>query len=178
MNEVEKLFPKCVKAAEKLSIKHDLQIVVACSHNLDEKIFDEYRKNEFKVVKGNTYELFKYSKAGIIKSGTSTLEAGLFELPCVVVYSTSWLTYVLGKLLVKVKNIALLNIVAGKTVVKELIQDEVTETNIYNSIDELLSNKQKYEATKTSLSKIKNKLGTVKASERTAELILEQINAC
>jgi lipid-A-disaccharide synthase len=65
------------------------------------------------VIKDHTYDLMKHSKFGIVKSGTSTLEAGLLELPMVIVYKTSALTYAIGKSLVKIKNFGMANIVLG-----------------------------------------------------------------
>ncbi len=67
----------------------------------------------------------KYSKVGIIKSGTSTLESGLFGLPMVIVYKTSSLTYFISKSLVRLKNIGMANIILGENVVPELIQHNV-----------------------------------------------------
>ncbi|HSD63940.1 MAG TPA: lipid-A-disaccharide synthase, partial [Ignavibacteriaceae bacterium] len=81
-HEVRKIFPESIKAAERIAGEFDLQVVVACSSNINENIFYRYHSSKnFRIVKGFTYDLMKYSKLGIIKSGTSTLEAGIFELP-------------------------------------------------------------------------------------------------
>jgi lipid-A-disaccharide synthase len=77
--EVRTIFPESIKAAGRLSEEFNMQIVVACSDNINEEIFKNYRQTQsFSVIKGKTYELFRYAAAGIIKSGTSTLEAALF----------------------------------------------------------------------------------------------------
>ncbi len=83
-------------------------------------ILANIRITTFSIVKGDTYNLLKNSKFAIVKSGTSTLEAGIIGTPFIVVYKTNYLTYLIGKALIKIKNIALANIVAEKTVVKEL----------------------------------------------------------
>ena len=110
-----------------------MQIVVACSSNIDENIFKKFSPHSnFRIIKGKTYDLLKYSKIGIIKSGTSTLEAGLFALPMVIVYKTSYLTYAIGKNLVKLDNIGMANIIVGENVVPELIQNDASSEGIYS----------------------------------------------
>lgn len=175
--EIENLFSTCLPAAEKLCENFDLQLVVACSQNINESDFDKYKKDfSFKVIKNHTYDLYQHSKFGIIKSGTSTLEAGFLQLPFVIVYSTNWLTYKIGKMLIKISSIGLVNIVAGKNIVKELIQSEVNTENIYQSVESYLSNDQKYNELKNELSIIKEKLGTEEASKNAASIIYSDIN--
>ncbi len=176
-HEIKKIFPECIKAANRLANDFNLQVVVACAENIDEKIFTNIiGGNQYKIVKGNTYDLLKNSRVGIIKSGTSTLEAGLFQLPFVVVYSTSFLTYQLGKLVVKINNIAMANIILGETVVDELIQSDVNEQTIYNRCASLLVDKNKYESTKQKLGLIKQKLGTSGASVKAAAVVYSYLN--
>jgi lipid-A-disaccharide synthase len=92
-----------------------------------------------------------------------------------VVYKTSWLTYCIGRLLVRVKNIGLVNIVAGKTIVPEFIQHRANANNLAKSALKLLSDKKKLTEIKTELSKVKGMLGSVGASQRVAERILQMI---
>jgi lipid-A-disaccharide synthase len=176
-HEIKKLFPSAIKAAQRLAEEFNLQIVVACAENIDERIFENLNSfHNYKIVKGSTYDLMKHSYFGIIKSGTSTLEAGIFQLPFVVIYSTSFLTYFLGRMLVQIKNIAMANIILGETVVPELIQKDASESGIYNTCKDILSNKKKYETIKEKLGEVKNKLGSSGASKRTAEIIFAQLN--
>lgn len=176
-HEIKKIFPYSIIAAEKLTKEFNVQIVVACAENIDEKIFSTlYSSTNFKVIKGNRYDLFKHSFFGIIKSGTSTLEAGIFQLPFVVVYSSNWLTYILGKLLVDIKNIAMANILLEETVVPELIQSDINAENIYSTCKSILKNPSKIESIKQNLGLIKNKLGEFGASKRAAQLIYTQLN--
>jgi len=175
--EVKSIFPEMIKAAEKISNEFNLQIVIACSSNIDENIFRDLTKlKNLKFLRDNTYNLLKYSKFGIIKSGTSTLEAGLFELPMVIVYKTSPLTYLIGKRLVKVNSIGMANIISGENVVPELIQNDVTSEKIYSEAKNILSNDRVYESIKQKLGRIKEKLGTEGASERAARSIYEVMN--
>ena len=177
IHEVEKILPESIKAAKKIAEEFNLQIVVACAPNIDDNIFKTARNNdEFKVVKGYTYDLFKYSTVGIVKSGTSTLEAALFELPIVIVYKTSYLTYLIGKRLIRVDNIGMVNIVAEETVVPELIQENVTQERVYAELKKILSDKELLLSIKKKLSRIKSKLGTIGASKRAASIIYRFLN--
>lgn len=177
MQEIENLFSNCLPAAEKLCTKHNLQLIVACSQNIEESRFDEYKNDyKFKVIKDHTYDLYKHSKFGIIKSGTSTLEAGFIQLPFLIVYSTNWLTYQIGKMLIKIDSIGLVNIVAENKIVKELIQNDVNTDKIFNSVDEYLSDEKKYSELKNKLSIIQEKLGKEEASKNAASIIYSEIN--
>jgi lipid-A-disaccharide synthase len=176
-HEVEKIFPQVIKAAARLAQDFNLQAVVACSSNIDEDFFHELTGIKgLTVIKGHTYDFMKHALLGIIKSGTSTLEAGLFALPMVVVYKTSLLTYLIGKNLVKLKNIGLVNIVAGETVVPELIQQDASSENIYKECSRMLSDKIYYSGIKKKLEIIKHKLGSIGASERAAKSIYTLMN--
>ena len=176
-HEVERIFPAVIEAALKLSKEFNLQTVVAGASGIDEKLFNKISEpNEYRVIKDNNYELMKYSKFGIIKSGTSTLEAGLFGLPMVIVYKTSLLTYYIGKNLVNLKNIGMANIISGEDIVPELIQDKVNPESIYNEAKKILDNNSLYASVKTRLLEINKKLGEKGAVRKTAESIYSLIN--
>ena len=175
--ELEKIFPATIEAAAKLSEELNLQTIVACADNVDEGYFKTFiNKYNFKIVKGDTYNLLKNAKFAIVKSGTSTLEAGIIGTPFIVVYATSYLTYKISKKLIKIKNIALANIVAGKTIVEELIQDEVNPQTIYKRSKKIISNNEKYNLLKNELNGIKNKLETEgNPSKKAAEIIYAEL---
>jgi lipid-A-disaccharide synthase len=177
MQEVNSIFPESIKAAVKLADELDMQIVVACSSNLDEKVFFRLTDHKnFKVIKDQTYDLLKHSKFGIVKSGTSTLEAGLLELPMVIVYKTSWLTYAIGKSLVKIKNFGMANIVLDEQVVPELIQNEANAEKIYDEAKNILSDEDMFNNIKLRLSRIKKVLGDADAPKNAAKIIYSLLN--
>ena len=170
--EVESIFPEAIKAANKLSDEFNMQIVVACSSSIDEKVFyGSTDQKNFKVIKDHTYDLLKHSKFGIVKSGTSTLEAGLMELPMVIIYKTSMLTYKIGKSLVKIKNIGMANIVLDEQVVPELIQNEANAGNIYDTAKNILSNNALLNQIKLKLRRIKEVLGDKNSPQNAAKII-------
>jgi len=175
--EVEKIFPACIMAALKLKKEFNLQIVVAGASNINENLFAEISPlSDYKIIKERNYELMKYSKVGIIKSGTSTLESGLFGLPMVIVYKTSSLTYFISKSLVRLKSIGMANIILGENVVPELIQHNVNPESIYNEVKKLLSNNVLLDSIKRKLLTIKSKLGNEGAAKRTAQSIYSLLN--
>jgi lipid-A-disaccharide synthase len=175
--EVKTIFPEAIKAASKIADEFDMQIVVACSSNLDENVFYELTdQRKFKVIKDQTYDLLKQAKFGVVKSGTSTLEAGLMELPFIIVYKTSWLTYTIGKTLVEIKNIGMANILLNEQVVPELIQGDVNSDRIYEEAKNILSNNDLYQKIKQKLSRIKQILGDKNAPENAAKIIYSLLN--
>jgi lipid-A-disaccharide synthase len=175
--EVKSIFPEAIKAASKLAYEFDMQIVVACSNSIDEKLFyDLTSEKNFKLIKDHTYDLLKQAKFGIIKSGTSTLEAGLLELPMVIVYKTSNLSYVIGKSLVKIKNIGMANILLDEQVVPELIQKDANADNIYDIAKNILSDDDLLNKMKKQLSGIKKVLGNKNAPENAAKIIYSLLN--
>jgi lipid-A-disaccharide synthase len=176
-NEITQIFPIAIKAAEKLTNEFNLQTIVACADNIDINIFNKLGKNHnYKIIKGFNYDLMNLAKIGIIKSGTSTLEAGLFSLPMVIVYKTGLLTYLIGKKLIKLDTIGMANIIAGERIVPELIQKKVNIKNIYLECKIILSDNELYSSIKSRLSLLKEKLGQLGASRKAAQIIYRSFN--
>lgn len=176
-HEVEDIFPQIYSAAKKISENFNLQIVVACASSVDESLLREVvPENDYKIVAGYTYDLMKHSKLGIIKSGTSTLEAGLLNLPMIIVYKTSPLTYLIGKTLVKLENIGIVNILLGKTLLPELIQNDVTPEKIFSEAKNILNDSAKYNSIRNELNKLWELLGNQNAAENTAKKIYQLMN--
>jgi lipid-A-disaccharide synthase len=112
-----------------LSGEHPLyQFVVAGAPSIDSSIYEQYMKGtDVKIVYNDTYALLECAVAGMVTSGTATLEAALFELPQVVLYGTSQLAYSIAKRLIKVNFISLVNLIYGKKLVEEVIQKDLTK---------------------------------------------------
>ncbi|MCE3226041.1 MAG: lipid-A-disaccharide synthase [Bacteroidetes bacterium] len=147
----------------------DYQFVVAGANTLDKKYYEPLTKYNIKVVFNQTYELMNYSEAGIIKSGTSTLESALFDLPQVICYKAGGLSFKIGKMLVDVKYIGLPNLIMDKPIVKELIQDELTSENISAELNKLLNDSAYRKEILDNYNKLKSMLGGTGASERLAK---------
>ena len=175
--EVKEIFPEVIKAAKVLATKFNLQVVVARSKNIDKNLLSELSNSaKFTTVADYNYELMKYSRFGIIKSGTSTLEAGFFALPMLVVYKTSPLTFLIGKRLVKLDRIGMVNILLNEMVVPELIQSAADSKNIIETASKILTNDLAFNKMKLKLEKVQELLGDEGASKKAAHSILEILN--
>ena len=176
-HEIGKLLPELTKTAERLAEKFNMQIVIACADNLEESYLQNFVDNKsITITKGNTYDLLKHSKFGIIKSGTSTLEAAIFSLPFVVVYLTNNFTYSVAKRVIQTDYIAMPNIIAGKEVVREFIQDDVNAELISDYCEKLLNDNVRMNEIIENLNSVKNKLGRSGASKNSAEIILKELH--
>jgi lipid-A-disaccharide synthase len=129
MLEVSKHFP-------------DYDFIVAKAPGTDDNFYNQLLAHypSVKWVTGKTYELLKQADAALVTSGTATLETALFEVPQIVCYKGSWISYQIGKRLINVKYISLVNLIMDHEVVKELIQDELTVDNLKTQLQEILSN--------------------------------------
>jgi lipid-A-disaccharide synthase len=148
---------------------NEFQFVVAGSSHLDKKYYEPLRKYSITPIFNQTYELMSYAEAGIIKSGTSTLESALFDLPQVVCYKGGALSFMIAKQLVDIKYISLPNLIMDKPVIKELVQNDLTSQNISKELKELLHNKEYRSRINADYNELKGKLGGRGASARLAK---------
>ncbi len=117
----------------------EYQFIIAQSPTLDASFYKALiGNNNIDLIQNKTYTLLQQSHAAVVTSGTATLETALFKVPQVVCYKGNAISYAIGKRLIKVKYIALANLILNKLVVKELIQKELTEQNLKTSIDAIL----------------------------------------
>ncbi len=151
----------------------DMQFVVAAVDNLDDELYAAFRGPNIQLLKNNTYNLLSVADASITTSGTATLETALFHCPQVVVYKTSTLTYMIAKRLIKIPFISLVNLIAGKEIVKELIQDEFSTTRVVEELSEILPGGIKRTKMMEEYKELDGLMGSPGASEKTARLILE-----
>lgn len=173
VQEIEKIFPEMLKASREIAARQDMEVAVAVAPTLEERYFRAlYPLEGVHLIRGATYEVMAHADFALVTSGTATLETALFETPMVVVYRTSWLTYLLGRLLIQVENIGLVNIVAGKTIVPECIQGRATAANLVREALRLLNDDAALEAARQELSLVRQKLGESGASQRVADHIL------
>jgi lipid-A-disaccharide synthase len=173
MQEIHMIFPVMLEAARRIARTSDMEVAISVAPTLDEKLFRTfYNIDGFHLVKGATYELMEHADFALVTSGTATLETAYFGTPMFVLYRTSWFTYLIGRLLVRVKNIGLVNIVAGRKIVPEYIQHEATAERIAGDALVFLSDEEKIQKMKEDLSVVKGRLGSAGASQRVAERIL------
>lgn len=149
----------------------DITWVVAGVSTFDPAFYADGERN-FELVFDRTYDLLGIADAAVVTSGTATLETALFRVPQVVVYKTSALTYAIARLLVKLQFISLVNLVAGKEVVKELIQGQYTLKQVGNEVKKLLSDNKVRENQLKEYQVLRKEFGDRHASEAAAEAIL------
>lgn len=146
----------------------DYQFVIAGTDNLPGHVYNKARDKGVPVVFNQTYELMQYSVAGVIKSGTSSLESALFELPEVVCYKGGALSFFIAKQLVNIKYISMPNLIMDKPIVKELIQNDLTADNISKELNLLLHDIAYRRKMIADYKEMKTKLGGGGASKRMA----------
>ncbi|MCU0324548.1 MAG: lipid-A-disaccharide synthase [Spirosomaceae bacterium] len=151
----------------------DFQFVIAGVDNLEKEFYEKFLKKDTSLIFNQTYDLLTHSTAALVTSGTATLETALFEIPQVVCYKTSKISYLIGKLVIKVPFISLVNLVAQKEVVKELIQDELNSQNLATELKKITLNPESREKQIKDYHKIKSILGSTGASEKTGRRIVE-----
>ena len=130
---------------------------------------------DVRIVSGSVENVLQDVRLAVAVSGTVTLEAALCRTPTIIVYRVSPLSYRLGKALIRVPYIGLANLIAGKTVSPELIQDAATAENIADLAAEKLADLTTLEAESTALGRIQERLGGSGASDRTAQIALDML---
>ena len=128
-----------------------------------------------KIVFGQTYDLLANSTAAIVTSGTATLETALFQVPEVVCYKSSPLSYQIAKRLVKIKYISLVNLIMDREVVKELIQDDCTSVQISKELSRILPGGESRSQMEKDFKALRHLLGGGGASKKVAQSLLKTI---
>jgi lipid-A-disaccharide synthase len=124
-----------------------------------------------KITDGGSHHLMQKARCGVIASGTATLEAAYYGLPYCLVYKVAWPTYLLGKILVKIEHIGLVNILAGRTVVKEFIQRQASPELVAAELHILLDSAEARLSMQQSLAETAALLGGTGAHERAATVV-------
>ncbi len=131
---------------------------------------------EVKIIDRLRFTIRQHADFSWVKSGTSTLEAAIIGAPHLIVYKVNWLTWFIGKQLFTISFIGLPNIVAGTSIVPELLQDEFTPMNLADQTLFYMNNPGEYDRMVIDLNRVKEKLGGEGASERAASAILEHLS--
>ncbi len=176
--EITHLLPVMLETAARLRHKHPaLQIALSQASSVQpEKLQTVLAQHpHVRGIPSDYYELLAYSQAGIVASGTATLETACAGLPFALVYKVSPLSFALGKRLVKIPFIGLVNIIAGAGIVKEYLQERAHPDHLLPEIESLLFDEKRREGLMRELRRVRNQLGAPGASAKTARLILEQV---
>lgn len=174
--EIVNLLPVMLAAAEKIGEKLPtcqffLPIASTISREILNEIISSYNVNVVLTEK-NTYDLMNIADMGIAASGTVTLEASLLKLPTVIIYKVATLSYLIGKIIVKIPYISLPNIIAGRRIVPELVQGAANTENIVRESLAILTQDDVRTGIVDDLVEMRQQLGTEGAVKRVAEEIL------
>ena len=153
-----------------------VQFVIAGVDSLPADVYKLALERGIKVVYNQTYDLLSHATAAVVTSGTATLETALFNVPQVVVYRTSWISYQIGKRLIRVPYISLPNLIASKQVVRELIQDDFSIKNIGLELNRLLVDPLYRKKVLEDYALVREQLGELPASQRVAQYIQETLH--
>jgi lipid-A-disaccharide synthase len=175
--EIEKLLPVILESAKLIkSVIPDCQFVLPVAHTLRRDIFPNMG-GLVKIIDGTeVYDMMNVCRLIILASGTASLESAYMLTPMIVIYKVSAISWIILNMLVgdKIKSSALPNIIAGRDIVPELLQDEAEPRAISRMAIRMLKNPRELNAQKTELQKVREQLGEPGAIERTAKLVLQE----
>jgi lipid-A-disaccharide synthase len=175
-NEVGAILPDLVDAAEEIRRRlPDVQFVLARAPHVATDLLQPLERLDppALIVEGRADDVLAGADVALVASGTITVQAALHECPMVVVYRLSPLTYRLGRRFVRVDTFAMANLVAGKRVVPELIQDDFTPGRVASEALEILTDPERRARMRRELAEVRKRLGTPGASARAARAVLQ-----
>jgi len=177
--EVENLLPVMVKSAEILARAYPrIRCLLPLAKTIDIALVQSFIDNssvEIKVVEDGLYDVLRVCDVVLVASGTATLETAIMGVPMVIVYKVSSLSYRVGKMIIKVPYIGLVNLIAGEEIVPELIQDEVIPDRLAHEALRILEDTGLRQGIIKKLQRIREGLGKGGASEKTAQIALDMM---
>ena len=177
--ELHHHLPVLQEACARINAKMPAQFVVAAAHPKDLELLNTGWPAGLKVrvVAGETYNALAAADAAIVSSGTATVEAALLDVPMVVVYRVSPVTAILARPLVRTKHFAMVNLIAEKRVVPELVQDEFTPEKVAAETLRLLQEPNARSAMRAGMAEVRARLGPPGAVERAADVLAGLLRA-
>lgn len=177
--EIRTLLPEMSRACDVIR-KHipECQFALGMAPHLTSEDYTPYIRGSsaIRFIENDTYGLMAHAGAVMVASGTATLETALLGTPMVICYKVSWISYLLGRLLIRIKHIGLVNIVSGRSIVPELIQHRANAGEMGRAILSILTDRNVLARIKQDLNQISELLGEQGASDRAADLVVEFID--
>ncbi len=178
-DEVRNLLPSMVGAVEILSSRyHSLKCLLPMAPTVSPDLVRSLLNRsslEIMVSSEDIYKLLSVSHFALVASGTATLEAAIMQVPMAILYRISRISFWLGKVFIKVPHIGLVNLIAGKMIVPEFIQDEVTPRGLAEEVLIILEDERKKRHVMRELEMVKKRLGSGGASEKAAKIAVEML---
>lgn len=151
------------------------QFVIAGSETISPEFYAQYNPDNIKIIFNRTYDILNSATAALVTSGTATLETALFRVPQVVCYKPGFVSYHLLKGIVKIKFICMVNLILDRMAVQELIEGDLNEKRLVKELNLILEGEKRSQMLKD-YDELATKLGGEGASERTAQLMREDIS--
>ena len=171
--EIDRIYPLLLDLVDRLP---DVSVMVAAASDaLADQLCEKGGIRRMEVVVGQTREILRQADVALVTSGTATFEACLMHCPAVIVYRTSWLTYAVGKRVVKLPHIGMANIVAGKEICPEFVQHEATAENIEPVLRRLLDDPSAREKMISDMQEVCRGLETHQEIEDAAAVVLSEL---
>jgi len=174
--ELERHWEPMARAAQSLASRLDLEVVAVRASGLSDPLFPDAAKRSIRVVDSGLHSLLATADLVFVASGTATLEAAICGAPMIVVYKTSPASFAVGRRLVQVPWISLVNLVAQEPVVLELLQGEFNAERLEREGEALLSDPMRLSRMREGLARVARALGPAGASERAADAVLEALD--
>jgi lipid-A-disaccharide synthase len=172
--EINRMLPVMLEAARMVRKETGCQPVIGAASQPDE-VFNALMRSSDDIIllRSATHGLMQHSHAALVTSGTATVETALYETPMVIAYRASFLNYQIGRRIVNVQHIGMPNILAGRTIAPELIQNDCTAERMRDAILPFFTDPEARQNMIDDLAKVRSLLGDHGASGRVAELVLE-----
>lgn len=180
IHEVERLLPPLLASAHLLQKEiSGLQFVIPLAPGFTEKTFSPWMRNSpirVKLIEGLSYDVMNISELLITASGTATLEGAILGKPMIIIYRVSLLTSWVGRVMIRVNHIGLVNLVAGKRIVPELLQKDVNPKRIADEALRILKDPSLGERIAESMAEVRRSLGEPGAAQRAARIVTSMLH--
>jgi lipid-A-disaccharide synthase len=179
--EIASLLPLMLTAAKNLlTYNSKIKFIISIAPSVKKETVEAMVRSHglssnYELVSDRVENIFERCSLAVVASGTVTLEAAICGTPIIIVYKISPVSALIAKLLVQVKHIGLVNLIAGKVIAPELVQEQATAENIRDSVLQLLDNTDGLEVQRREMLKIKDLLGGPGASARVAEIAMNML---
>ncbi|MEA1873441.1 MAG: lipid-A-disaccharide synthase [Bacteroidota bacterium] len=170
--EISRMLPHMIQVAEQ---NPQYQYLIAGAPGMDIEFYQQFISNHDNIhlLHNETYDILHHAVSGMICSGTATLEAALFNVPQVVCYKTNKITFLIARLIVKIRRFSLVNLILARDAVKELVQYEMTDEGLAKEFNAICPNGDKHDFVLEAYDELKSKLGSQGVSDRLAKKMID-----
>ena len=170
--EISRMLPLMIETAKQYP---DFEYLVAGAPSIDKSFYDKYMVEEDNIhlINSSTYDILNHAHAGMVCSGTATLEAGIFKLPQVVCYKTHPISFNIARMIVKIRRFSLVNLILAKDSVTELIQHFLTPESLHKEFGRIIEGGDKRQMILEDYEQLNTMLGSNGVSDRLAARMIE-----